>query len=187
MPYESLYYFAKTTEVSEDAGILGALGIQWQMLLFQTIAFAIVVALLAKFVYPVLLRVIDEREAKINESLAAASVAQEKAESAVSSIDDDLKKAQAEARDIVATAKQEAAATVDKADKAAKARGERMVEEAQETIAKDVLKARETLQKDTLELVKRASSLATAGLADSKLDTALIKKSIDSVPKEVKK
>ncbi len=168
---------ASSTEASGD--LLASLGIDWTLLIVQIIAFLILVWLLGKYVYPVLIKALDAREAKIEEAGKAAEAAEKKAEAAESKIEDVLKKARTEAADIVATAKNEATQMIEKAEHNAKTRSERIVAEAHEDIAKDVLAARKTLEKDTIKLVKQAASYAVAGIADSKLDDALIKKSVE--------
>lgn len=163
----------------EKADILTSLGIDWTLLAMQLIAFLILVWILGKYVYPVFMRIIDERQEKLDEAGKAAEQAQEKAEEAEEKIADSLKQARKEAADIVATAKAEASQMVEKAEAQAKARSERIVAEAQEDIQKDVLAARKALEKDTISLVKKAAGLAISGVADEKLDTALIKKSVE--------
>lgn len=178
--YTSLTYLASAAvEGEEKKDILSSLGIDWTLLLFQGIAFLILVFLLGKYVYPVFLRIIDERQDKMDEGTRAAAEAEKKAAEAEKQIEKALKQARSEATDIVATAKTEASAMVSKAETDAKKRGERIVEEAREEIDKEVIAARKTLQRDTAGLVKQAASIATAGVADSKLDTALIKKSVE--------
>lgn len=168
---------------AEKPDILTSLGIDWTLLILQLIAFLILVWLLAKFVYPVFMRIIDERQAKIDESIKAAAEAEKKAEKAESAVEDALKKARAEAADIVATAKQESVQMVEKAEESAKTKAERIVAEAHEDIQKDIANAKKLLEKDTLRLVKEAAILATSSVADSKFDTALVKKSIEGAKK----
>lgn len=168
---------AKSAE--ENSDLLASLGIDWTLLIVQLVAFLILVWLLGKYVYPVLIKTLDAREAKINEAGKAAEAAEKKAEAAESKIEDTLKQARTEAADIVATAKNEATQMIEKAEANAKSRSERIVAEAHEDIAKDVLAARKTLEKDVISLVKQAASLAVSGIADSKLDDALIKKSVE--------
>lgn len=178
-----LLQFASTANQPESEGILAGLGIDFTLLILQAIAFLLMVFVLAKWVYPVFMRIIDEREARINESAKAAEKAQKAAESAEANIETEMKKARLEAADIVATAKAEATALTEAADKKAKERSERIVTEAQEEIDKSVISARKALEKETIKLVKEAASLATANVADSKLDTAMIKKSVEKVRK----
>lgn len=167
---------AKSTEESGD--LLASLGIDWTLLIVQLVAFLVLVWLLGKYVYPVLIKALDSREAKIEEAGKAAEAAEKKAEAAESKIEDTLKQARAEAADIVATAKTEATQMIEKAEANAKQRSERIVAEAHEDIQKDVLAARKTLERDTLSLVKKAAGLAVSSIADSKLDESLIKKSV---------
>ncbi|HEY1085293.1 MAG TPA: F0F1 ATP synthase subunit B [Candidatus Saccharimonadales bacterium] len=175
--------FASAAAEPEKETILEGLGIDFTLLILQGIAFLLMVFVLAKWVYPVFMRIIDEREKKIEESTKAAESAKEAAEKAEANVEAELKKARREAADIVATAKTEATSMVEKASVDAKTKAERIVAEAKESIEKDVIKARADLKKDTLKLVKEASSLATAAVADSKLDAALIKKSVEGAEK----
>lgn len=173
-----LQQFAAVAEKPKES-ILDGLGIDFTLLILQGIAFLLMVVVLAKYVYPVFMRIIDEREAKIEESTKAADEAKQAAEKAEERVEAELKKARTAAAAIVATAKSEATAAIEKAEKNAKNRSERIVADAHESIDKEILKARETLKKDTLELVKQAAGIATAHTADSKLDSALLKKSLD--------
>ncbi len=180
----SFTQFAETTQPEAQSGnLFSALGIDLQLLIFQIIAFVILVVVLSKFVFPILFKAVDDRKEKIEESTKAAVAAEKKAEAAEARVEDALKEARKEASDIVATAKDEASAMVDKAELSAKNKSERIVAEAQEQMQKEVLAAKRSLEKDTLRLVKQAASIATAGVADAKLDEALIKKSVEGAQK----
>jgi len=183
---ESIFtQFAATTsgEHAEKTDILTSLGIDWTLLVLQLVAFLILVWALGKFVYPVFLRIIDERQAKIDDSVKAAQEAEKNAEKAETAVEDALKKARKEAADIITMAKTEATQMVEKAENSAKTKAERIVEEAHEDIRKEIIAAKKSLEKDTLRLVRQAASLATAGVADAKFDEALIKKSVDGAKK----
>jgi F-type H+-transporting ATPase subunit b len=177
--HAQLQQFATAAAHAPKESILDGLGINFTLLILQAIAFLLMVFILAKWVYPVFLRIIDERQEKIDESTKAAEKAQKAAEKAEANVSNELAKARKEAADIVATAKTEATQMVEKADKNAKARAERIVAEAHEEIDKSVIAAKKTLERETLQLVKKAAGLAVAGVADSKLDEKLIKKSIE--------
>jgi F-type H+-transporting ATPase subunit b len=177
---QNLTYFAEAAaHEGGSESLFTALGINWQMLIFQMLAFIVLVLLLGKFVFPVLIKAVDDRQAKIEESVKAAADAEKKAEAAESAVEDALKQARKEAADVVATAKTEAIQMVEKAEKSAKVRAERIVAEAHEDIQKEVASVKKSLEKDTLRLVRDAASLATAGVADAKFDAALVKKSIE--------
>lgn len=112
-----------STESAKKTDILTSLGIDWKLLVLQLIAFLILVWILAKWVYPVFLKIIDDRQSKIDDSLKAAADAGKKAEAAETKIEDALKDARKEAADIVATAKAEATHMTEEADKKAKVSG----------------------------------------------------------------
>ena len=163
-----------------DSDVMAVLGIDWTMLILQLIAFLILVALLGKFVYPVFMRIIDERQSKIDESLAAASQAESRAASAQADIDAMLKQARAEASDIVTTAKAEANAAIEAAEAKAKARADQIVVDAHQQIEKDILKVKETLHNETLELV----ALATEKVVGKTVNETIDKKVISAAVKE---
>lgn len=161
-----------TTESGGD--IFSTLGIDWRLLILQIIAFLILVWLLGKYVYPWLMKSVDERQEKIDESVKAAQAAEAKAESAQEDIAKLLKEAHAEARDIVATAKDEAAAMVAASDDKAKLRADKIVADAHEQLQKDVIAARKTLHNDTIELVALATEKIVGNVMTEKLDDKLI-------------
>lgn len=181
-------YFTQLTVMASAAGessegdILSALGIDWTLLAIQLVAFLVLVWVLGKFVYPVFVRIIDERQDKIEASVKAAEVAEQKAESAQEEVAKLLKEARKEAKEIVTTAKDEAVAMVEASDAKAKARAEKIVADAHDKIEKDVIAARKALHNDTIELVALATEKVVGNLADAKLD----KKVIETAVKEAK-
>lgn len=174
-----LTQFAETAAHEQSGGLFGALGIEWQMLVFQMLAFIILVLLLGKFIFPILIKSVDDRKAKIDEGAKAAEAAAKKAENAQADVEKALQQARVEARDIVSTAKDEATAMVAKAESSAKSKSERIVAQAQEEISKEIEKAKKALESDTLALVKKATGAVTAHVADDKVDAAIVKKSVE--------
>ncbi len=175
---EYLTQFASTEAAGGD--IFSTLGIDWRLLILQIVAFLILVWALGKFVYPWLMKNVDERQAKIEESVKAAEAAEKKAESAQEDIAKLLKEARAEAKDIVTTAKSEAAAMVADAEGKAKTRAEKIVQDAHDQLEKDVIAARKTLHNDTIELV----ALATEKIVGKTVSDSVDKKIIAAAVKE---
>lgn len=163
-----------STESAEETDILTSLGIDWTLLVMQAIAFLILVWALGKFVYPVFMRIIDERQAKIDESLQAAREAENNASSAQEAIDKQLSTARKEAKEIVATAKDEASAMLTKADEKSKAHADHMLAAAHDEISKEVLAAKKTLHNETLELVAQATEKVIGKVHTAKVDKAVI-------------
>jgi F-type H+-transporting ATPase subunit b len=158
----------------ENPGFFEALGIDWKLLVLQTIAFLVLLWFLGKFVYPPLTKMLDKREADIEAGVQAAQAAEKKAEAAKEDVEKLLKQARSEASDIVATAKEEATAMTEASDKKAKTRAERIVAEAGEQIEKDVLAARKTLRDETLNLVAVATEKVVGKTVDAKVDQRVI-------------
>lgn len=173
-----LTQFAATEAAGGD--IFGTLGIDVRLLVLQIIAFLILVWALGKFVYPWLMKQVDERQAKIEESVKAAEEAEKKAESAQEEVAKLLKEARTEAKDIVTTAKDEAAAMVADAEAKAKTRAEKIVKDAHDQIEKDVIAARKALHNDTIELV----ALATEKIVGKTVSESVDKKIIADAVKE---
>ncbi len=84
-------------------------------LIGEVIAFAIIIAITMKFIWPPILAAIEERQRKIAEGLEAADRARKELADANSRADDEVKKARAEAAGIIERANQQAGQTVDKA------------------------------------------------------------------------
>jgi len=57
------------TTNAASPGLLQALGIDWKLLVEQGVGFLILVAILGKFVYPALVKAIDDRRATIEAGL----------------------------------------------------------------------------------------------------------------------
>ena len=163
-----------STESAEKTDILTSLGIDWTLLVMQLVAFLILVWALSKFVYPIFMRIIDERQSKIDESLEAARTAEDNANSAQAEIDKKLAEARKEAKEIVATAKDEATAMVTKANEKSKAQADHMLASAQDEIAKEVLAAKKTLHNETLELVATATEKVIGKVHSAKADKVVI-------------
>ncbi len=172
-----LTYFAAAE--ATDKGFFEQLGIDWTLLILQALAFLVLVLVLGKFVYPVFMRIIDEREGRIEESLKAAREAADHASSVQDEIDKKLATARKEARDIVATAKDEANSMIAKADEKAKANADHLLEAARDEIAKETNAAKKALHNETIELVALATEKVIAGSVDAKTDKAVIKRALE--------
>ena len=175
-----LTQFAETSAPS--GGIVEALGIDWQMLVFQIIGFLVLVWLMSKFVYPVLIKQVDKRQALIEESTKAAVEAEKNAVKAEEKIKALLSEARKEAADIVTTAKNESNQMVSSAEQKAKENAERIVTSAHESIEKDIIAAKKALHNETLELVALATEKVVGKTVDAKVDA----KVVESALKEAK-
>lgn len=173
--------FASTSEA--EGGILGSLGIDVQLLVLQSVAFLILLFVLAKWVFPSLNAMLDRREKAIAESLQAAAEAEKNATNSQHEVEKLLKKARGEADEIIATAKVEATSLVDTAEKKSRERAERIVKDAEVELRNDIEKARTMLKKETIELVAAATEKVLGNAVTAGVDEKMIKSAVAEAEK----
>lgn len=171
-----LTQLAATEAASGD--VMGQLGIDWEMLVLQLIAFLILLFLLKKFVYPVLIGVVDERKKQVDESRKFAEEVKAQAQTTEDEVAKLMKQARIEASEIVATAKDEAQHALSQAETKAKERADAIVTQAQAQISKDIAKARQELQAETLELVALATEKVVGADVRGKLGDKVIERAV---------
>lgn len=169
-----LTIMASSEAAAEESNLFTALGIDWKLLILQTVAFLILLWFLSKFVFPPLTRMLEKRDADIEAGVQAAQAAEKKADAAKTEVEKLLKEARREASEIVSTAKEEAAAAVSLADTKAKERAERTIADAKDQIDKEVLSARKALHNETIELVAQATEKVVGKTVTSQVDEKVI-------------
>lgn len=171
-----LTQFANTSPGQTD--LFSSLGINWQMLTLQGVAFLILLVILRKWVYPPLVGMLDKRDEQIRISVEAAEEAKKDAEAAEEKTAELLKAAREEAADIVATAREEASSVVDAASKKATDKAEALVTAARDDISREFEAAKKELYHETLSLVADATGLVLKQKIDNKADAKLIEQAI---------
>ena len=172
-------FLAQFATAEAETDILTGLGIKWELVVFQIIAFLLLVFVLAKWIFPIFFKIIDKRQEAIEASNKAAIEASKHAEKAQAEIDKLLKVARTEAKDIVATAKEEATSMVQDAEIKGRANAEHIVAEAHDAIAKEVIAAKKALHNETIDLVAAATEKVVGKIIDNKVDTKLIKSALE--------
>ncbi len=172
-----------TEKAAENGNVLATLGIDWKMLVYQLISFSILVFLLSKYVFPILIRAIDDRQSAIEESLAAAKNAEKNAADAEEKIAALMDKARKEAGEVVVTAKEEANAMLSRAEAKAKTQADHIVAQARDTIDKEVLAAKKALHNETIELVAQATEKVVGKTVSTSVDKKIIKDSLEKAGK----
>ena len=146
-------------------------------LLGQMISFAILIWFTVKFIWPPLMKAIEERQQKIAEGLAAADNAQKNLAQAEEKVNEELKLARTKANEIIEQAHQRANQIVDQAknDAVAEAGRQKALAEAEITAAAN--RAKEDLR-------KQVSALAVSGaekLLKREIDASAHKALIDEL------
>ena len=168
-------YLAETAATPEASGdVFSALGIDWRLLILQIIAFLILVVLLGKFVYPWLMKQVDERQTAIEAAAKAATEAQASAAESQEQVEALLHEARTQAAEIVDTAKLEATQMLSNSEEKARSTAEKIAAEARAEVEKSIENAKRELHDETLELIALATEKVIHTKLDKKADAALI-------------
>ena len=122
----------------------------------QALVFAAFIWFTMKFIWPWLLRKIEERQKTIADGLAAGEQGRRSLELSTRQADEAIKEARARAAEILAQAEKRRQELIDHARQEAKQEGDRELAAAKAEIDQEVTRARE-------ELRDRVASLAVAG------------------------
>ncbi|MCU0865821.1 MAG: F0F1 ATP synthase subunit B [Planctomycetes bacterium] len=126
-------------------------------MIWTFIAFFVALPVMWKFVYGPITKALEERDRKVEDSIAAAEVARKQAEAQMSAAKAELQKAQADGKRMVeeamARAERQAAEAVRIADERAKAE----LQKARDTIAAEKRQAMQEIKAMAVELTIRAT------------------------------
>ena len=121
-------------------------------LIVQMLVFAIVIWVVMKFIWPIILGAMDEREKKIASGLAAAEEGQKGLSEAKSRADDVIKEARSRALAIESQARTQANQIIEDARKAASLEGEKALASAKSQIELESNRARDSLRGQVVSL-----------------------------------
>lgn len=121
-------------------------------LIAQLISFAVFVWFTMKYVWPPMIKAMEERKARIADGLAAAERGVHEKELAQQAALEKLHEAKQQSAEIVSRAEKRAAEIVDEAKDQARVEGERILTAAKAEIDQEANKAREALRTKVAEL-----------------------------------
>jgi len=121
-------------------------------LIIQMLVFAIFVWVVMKFIWPIILGAMNEREKKIAAGLAAAEQGQKDLSEAKSRAEDVIKEARTRALSIESQARAQANQILEEARKAASLEGEKALASAKSQIELDSNRARDALRGQVVSL-----------------------------------
>lgn len=141
----------------------------------QLVAFLIFVWLLWKFAVGPIVKVMDERQDKIRESMASAERMQQELKATQARNEEALLEARREAQDIVANARQSGEQLLAKAREEANTQAETYLTRAQETLRQESEQARQQLRDEVADI----ATLAAGRILRKELDPAAQKQLIE--------
>lgn len=145
-------------------------------LLGQVIVFVILIGFTVRYIWPLLLNAVDERQKKIADGLAAADKGQKNLEEAKTAANELVKVARVEATKIVDQASRRANEVIDEAKLSATAEGQRLVAAARAEVQLDQSRAREQLRQEVAALAVAGASKLLGREIDARAHADLLEK-----------
>ena len=150
-------------------------------LILQSIAMMIFVWFCMKFIWPPLLKAMDERRERIAEGLAASDKAEKELEAAKVTVEEQIREARDKAGEIVDQANQRHTQIVDQAKDDAVAERNRQVTAAEADIAQAANQAREELRSTVASLAVMGASQILEKEVDADTHRELLDKLIAEI------
>jgi F-type H+-transporting ATPase subunit b len=164
--------------------ILGAAaggGLNTGDIVYQLVAFLILLVLLRKFAWGPLMGIMKERQSHINSEIDAAEKSRQEAKSYLETQIEELKKAKEEAKAIIDNAKKQGEAQGEAIIKASRDEAERVKEAALAEIASEKEKAVATLRQEVAALSVKIASKVIAKELDESSQEKLINEYLQEV------
>ena len=143
-------------------------------LISQAMAFAVFIWFTVRFVWPPLMRAIENRQKTIAEGLAAGERGKHELELASQRSAEAVRDARQRASEIIAQAEKRAAEIVEEAKGAAKDEGGRILAGAKAEVEQEVFRAREALRQQVAELALAGASKILRREVDAKAHADLL-------------
>jgi len=150
-------------------------------LLGQLITFIVLVGFTMKFVWPPIIKAIQDRQSRIADGLSAAERGVHELELAQHKSLEVLKDAKIQAADILEQANRRAARIIDEAKERAREEGEKLIELAQAEIAQETLSAKLALRDDIAQIVIKGAEKIIQQKIDPKSNEHLFHQLLDEI------
>lgn len=136
---------AEAVQASESVGGLGTLGINLKIFLAQLLNFAIVLVVLWKWAYKPIVKLLEERQEKIERSVKQADDVEKR-----------VRELESEQKEVIATAKSEAAKILDEARASAEDRKKELLAKAKEEVKGVVSQGKTQLEAQKVQMIAEA-------------------------------
>ena len=145
-------------------------------LIIQMIVFLLLAFFTMSYIWPPLMRAVEERQKKIAQGLAAADRGEQELQKARESADAILREARERAGQIIDQAQHRANDIMEQARTGAQQEGQRLVASAQQQIGLEASRARESLRREIGEIAVAAASKLLEREIDPRAHQELISK-----------
>jgi F-type H+-transporting ATPase subunit b len=150
-------------------------------LVVQMVVFATLILITMKWIWPPILRAMDERQRKIAQGLAAAEEGEKELSQARDKSDAIIREARERANQIIDHAQHRANELIEKAKGAASSEGARIVAAAQQQIELDTTRAKESLRREVAGIAVGAASKLLAREIDARAHADLLEQLAEQI------
>ena len=143
-------------------------------LLAQIAVFIILALFTMKFVWPPIVKALDERAAKISEGLAAAERGRQSLDLAAKHSAETMREGKEKAADVIAQAERRAGQIIEEAKAQARVEAEKVIASAHVEIEQDVARLRESLRERVAELAIAGAEKILCREVDAKVHADML-------------
>ncbi len=160
-------------------------GIEPVLLLAQIVNFLIILFVLKKFFYKPIVKMLDDRKKRIEESLKNADTIEEKLKATEEKTAKILDDARSQTQVIITGAKEEAQRIYDQASQDAKSAGEELLEQAKDQLEKQKQDMKQEIEKETMVLVTDVVEKVLAKNLSQKEKQQMTTQSISEIKRQI--
>lgn len=150
-------------------------------LLGQLITFILLVGITMRYIWPPIIKAIQDRQARIADGLSAAERGVHELELAQHKSVEILKDAKIQAADILEQANKRAGRIIDESKVRAREEGEKLLEMAKSEIQQETLAAKIALREEIAHIAMRGAEKILQQKIDAKSDEHLLKKLMEEI------
>lgn len=161
--------------------LLQNLGIDWRLLIAQLINFVILLAVLYRFLYKPVLKLLHERSARIEEGLKNADTAEAKLKEASAAYEKKVLEARGEAQKIMEMSRKEGEKVKAEVVATAQKEADKIVASGRSRLAAEKEKIMREAQEELADLVEHAAEHVLGGVVTPEIDKQLIDQAIKKV------
>lgn len=161
-----------------DGSGLSSLGLNFKAFLFQLIAFVTVLVILSKFVFPKIVKTLEDRRQVLSRGLANAQETQETLSTARLKAAKLVTNARVQADKTLADSRAQAKNIISAAEQAAEQQAVHIIDDAQKSLIAQQEKLRQELKRELAGLVTAASEKVIDQKLDKSSDLKLIEQAV---------
>lgn len=161
--------------------LLHSLGIDWRLLIAQLVNFVILLAVLYKFLYRPVLKLLHERSTRIEQSLKNADAVEQKLQQATESYDAKIVEARSKAQEILTQVQKEAEEQRAVLTQKAQAESQKIIDSGRKQLASDKDKIIKEAEEELVGLVAEATEHVLGSIVTPEMDKKLIEDAVRKV------